>query len=128
ERMAEPALVPAAVAALAAFGDRIVGTLRDTLVDSAVPIEIRREIPEVLQTIGTRGAQTTLTESVLDGDVVLRYRAIAALNKLGQRHPERRIGRRIIESVLGAEIMGHYRSYQVMGTLAHSLTDADPVR
>lgn len=128
ERLSEPALVPAAVEALAAFGDRIVGTLRDSLVDSEVPIEIRREIPEVLQAIGTAGAQAVLTESVLDGDVVLRYRCIAALNKLGQMHPGRRVDRKIIESVLGAEIMGHYRSYQVMGTLAHTLRDADPVR
>ncbi len=128
ERLSEPALVPAAVDALASFGDRIVGTLRDSLVDPDVPIEIRREIPDVLQVIGTAGAQTALTESVLDGDVVLRYRCIAALNKLGQMHPERRVDRKIIESVLGAEIMGHYRSYQVMGTLASTLRDSDPVR
>lgn len=128
ERLSDSDLAPGAIKALTEFGDRIVGTLRDSLVDSTVPIEIRREIPEVLQGIGSSGAQAALTESVLDGDVVLRYRSIAALNKLGQSHPERRVGRRIIESVLGAEIMGHYRSYQVLGTLAHSLRDADPVR
>ena len=70
-----------------------------------------------------------LTESVLDRDVVLRYRCIAALNKLGQLHPDRPVDRKIVESVLAAEILGHYRSYQVMGTLARSLSDsAEPVR
>jgi ATP:ADP antiporter, AAA family len=129
ERMQEPALVPAAVEALSAFGDRIVGTLRDFLVDVQSPIDVRREIPGVLQAIGTRAAQAVLTESVLDRDVVLRYRCIAALNKLGQLHPDRPVDRRIVESVLAAEIMGHYRSYQVMGTLARTLADAiGPVR
>jgi HEAT repeat protein len=83
----------------------------------------------VLQAIGSRAAQAVLTESVLDKDVVLRYRCIAALNKLGQLHPDRPVDRKIIESVLAAEILGHYRSYQVMGTLSRSLSDsAEPVR
>jgi AAA family ATP:ADP antiporter len=129
ERMQEPALVSTAVDALAAFGDRIVGTLRDTLIDQDMPADVRREIPAVLQAIGSRAAQAVLTESVLDKDVVLRYRCIAALNKLGQLHPDRPVDRKIIESVLGAEILGHYRSYQVMGTLTRSLSDsAEPVR
>jgi hypothetical protein len=70
-----------------------------------------------------------LTESVLDRDVVLRYHTIAALNKLGQAHPERRAAdRKLIEMVLGAEIMGHYRSYQVLATLGTSLEeDSDPI-
>ncbi|MCC7178153.1 MAG: HEAT repeat domain-containing protein [Acidobacteria bacterium] len=129
ERMEEPALVPVAIEALASFGDRIVGTLRDFLVDAEMPIDVRREIPSVLLAIGTVAAQNVLTESVLDNDVVLRYHCIAALNKLGQLHPARPVDRKIIESVLAAEILGHYRSYQVMGTLTRSLSDdAGPVR
>jgi ATP:ADP antiporter, AAA family len=129
ERMEEPALVPAAIQALASFGDRIVGTLRDFLVDAQMPLEVRREVPDVLLAIGSRAAQNVLTESVLDRDVVLRYRCIAALNKLGQLHPNRPVDQKIVESVLAAEILGHYRSYQVMGTLARTLSDpADPVR
>lgn len=129
ERMQEPALVATAVDALARFGDRIVGTLRDTLVDPEMPADVRREIPAVLQAIGSRAAQAVLTESVLDKDVVLRYRCIAALNKLGQLHPDRPVDRKIIESLLGAEMLGHYRSYQVMGTLTRSLSDsAEPVQ
>lgn len=129
ERMQEVALVPTAVEALAAFGDRIVGTLRDALVDPEMPQDVRREIPAVLQSIGSRAAQAVLTESVMDKDVVLRYRCIAALNKLGQLHPDRPVDRKIIESVLAAEILGHYRSYQVMGTLSRNLSDsAEPVR
>jgi len=129
ERMEEPALVPTAIQALASFGDRIVGTLRDFLVDAEMPLEVRREVPDVLLAIGSRQAQNVLTESVLDRDVVLRYRCIAALNKLGQLHPDRPVDRKIVESVLAAEILGHYRSYQVIGSLARTLADpTDPVR
>jgi HEAT repeat protein len=124
ERMQEPALVSTAVEALAAFGDRIVGTLRDALIDPEMPQDVRREIPTVLLAIGTRAAQNVLTESVLDKDVVLRYRCIAALNKLGQLHPDRPVDRKIVESVLAAEVLGHYRSYQVLASLDGSLNEA----
>lgn len=124
DRLAEPALNPAVIAALSSFGDRVVGTLRDYLTDESMRAEVRREIPKVLEEIGSRTAQTVLIESVLDRDVVLRYHTIAALNRLGQAHPDRTTDRKLIESVLAAEIMGHYRSYQVLGTLGGALKDA----
>lgn len=128
KRLAQPELTDVAVAVFAGMGDTVSGTMRDYLVDPETPIEIRREIPVVLQAIGTPAAQFVLFESVLDSDTVVRHRVITALNKLGQVYPERRIDRRLIETVLGAEIMAHYRSYQVLGTLGNSLSDAeDPV-
>lgn len=124
ERLAEPALTATIASALAPFGDRIVGTLRDAITDAEMPAEVRREIPKVLEVIGTPKAQLVLVESVLDRDVVLRYHTIAALNRLGQAHPNRATDRKLIESVLAAEIMGHYRSYQVLGTLGSAMMDA----
>ena len=123
ERLAEPALTDPIASALAIFGDRIVGTLRDAVTDAQMPAEVRREIPKVLEQIGSPAAQAVLVESVLDRDVVLRYHTIAALNRLGQAHPERATDRKLIESVLAAEIMGHYRSYQVLGTLSGAMND-----
>ena len=123
DRMGEPALNESAVAALAKFGDRIVGTLRDYLLDQEIRAEVRREIPKVLQEIGTAAAHAVLVETVLDRDVVLRYHTIAAINRLGQAHPDRSTDRKLIETVLAAEIMGHYRSYQVLATLEGSLDD-----
>ena len=123
EHLSNPALAPAATEALKQLGDRIVGTLRDYLTDTHMPMDVRREIPAVLLAIGSRAAQAVLNESILDRDVVLRYHVIAAINKLGQAHPDRAANRKLIESVVGAEIMGHYRSYQVLGTLGTSLED-----
>ena len=127
ERLHEPALGEQVVTALAQFGDRIVGTLRDYMLDHETPANTRREVPKVLQEIGTPAAQSVLVESVLDRDVVLRYHTIAALNRLGQAHPERATDRKLIESVLAAEVMGHYRSYQVLGTLGALDDPGNPV-
>ena len=108
DRLAEPALNEVVITALAGFSDRIVGTLRDNLTDESMPAEVRREIPKVLEAIGSRSAQSVLIESVLDRDVVLRYHTIAALNRLGQAHPDRSVDRKLIESVMAAEIMGDW--------------------
>jgi AAA family ATP:ADP antiporter len=117
ERLPESALTAEAVAALASFGDAVVGTLRDTMVDESTPVETRREIPSVLQTIGTRASHYALMEKVLDPDATVRHRVIAALNKLEQQHPERRLNRSTLETLLAAEVIGHYRSYQLLAAM-----------
>ena len=45
DRLAEASLTEEAVAALASFGDGIVGLLRDAVTDERLPIETRRELP-----------------------------------------------------------------------------------
>jgi AAA family ATP:ADP antiporter len=128
KRLAQPTVADVAVAVFAGMGDAVAGTLRDHLVDPETPVEVRREIPGVLQAIATPAAQFVLLESVLDSDSIVRHRIITALNKLGQIYPDRRVDRRLIETVLGAEIMGHYRSHQVLATLGARLDGgADPV-
>lgn len=127
DRIAEPWLTDDVVAALGQLGDRVVGTLRDYLVDRDTPEVIRRELPGALQAIGTPAAQAVLVESLLDADTVVRLRVVTALNKLLQLHPDRPVDRGIVETALAAEITGHYRSYQVLGTMGGALTGAEPV-
>jgi hypothetical protein len=90
-------------------------------------VAIRRELPAVLQAIGSPAAQHVLIESMLDADTVLRTRVLTALNKLAQLHPGRRFDRQIVETALAAEITGHYRSYQMLATMGGSLASAEPV-
>ncbi|MGH9200991.1 MAG: hypothetical protein ACRD2A_07125, partial [Vicinamibacterales bacterium] len=127
EHLAEPELVEASTNSLSQFGDRIVGTLRDYLLDDSMNLEVRRQVPMVLQTIGSRSAHEVLTESVFDSDVILRYHSITSLNKLAQQHPDRPIDRKLVEAVVAAEIMGHYRSYQMLGTMGGADDVASPV-
>lgn len=127
DRLGDRAFAADAAEALARFGDRIVGTLRDALVDRDTPAAVRREIPGVLQHIGSQACHTVLVESLLDPDVEVRRAIIGALNKLQDLHPTWPIDKRMLETVLGAELIGHLRSYQVLGTLGAALEDDTPV-
>lgn len=127
DRLGEPALTADASAALARFGDRIVGTLRDGLVDAETQPAVRREIPAVLLRIGSQASFQVLVESLLDPDVEVRRAVIGALNKLQELHPTWPLDKRMLETVLGAELLGHLRSYQVLGTLDAALDDSTPV-
>jgi ATP:ADP antiporter, AAA family len=115
-----------ALSALVGLGDEVVPQLREALADTTLDAEIRREIPLVLAHIGSPEARQILTAHLLQPDVILRFRVIAGLNKLHQLHPHVEVDRRAIEMVLTAEIIGHYRSYQILGSLGSSLGANDP--
>jgi AAA family ATP:ADP antiporter len=127
ERLGDPAVGKDAADVMAHCGDRVVGTLRDHLVDTEVPIERRREIPEVLLRIGTPAAQHALVENLICSDTILRFRIISALNKLRQTHADYDLDVQMVETGLVAEIMGHYRSYEILGTLGRTANADDPV-
>jgi AAA family ATP:ADP antiporter len=115
-----------ATKALARYGNQILGTLDDYLKDPDTPLEVRREIPNVLVEIGTRGAQQVLVENLFQGDATVRFRLLSGLNQFQQTHPDIVVDDQLIETVLAAEIIGHYRSYQALGALDSELEDMDP--
>ena len=124
ERLGEPGLSPDAVDALVAFGDRVVGTLRNHLTDEATPVEARRHIPRVLWRIGSQSAYSVLAEGVKDRDARVRFRVISALNKLQDLHPGWPLDKSQIQDLLTGEIMGHLRSCQVVESLDRALADS----
>lgn len=124
--LGDPRLGEASARALAGFGNRILPVLDEHLRDPGVPMEIRREIPEVLRSIGTREAHGALVENLLQGDTALRFRIIAVLNKLGAQRRDLGMDRQLIETVLAAELLGHYRSYQAYGALEARMEPTDP--
>ncbi len=116
-RLGERELQDEAIKILRELGDPVVPILREQLRDETVPIEARREIPRALAQIGTASAQEVLLECLLQGDSALRHRVIASLNQLRDLHPDMTFDPEAVEMLLLAEIMGHYRSYQVLGAL-----------
>jgi len=116
-----------AAAALVMMGPPVLPALASALEDEDQPLAIRRELPVIVATIGTISSERILTDNLLRQDVPLRFRVIAALNRLHQLHPEIEPDRQAVESALMAEILGHYRSYQIMGTLGEALDNSDPV-
>ena len=117
ELLEHPQLSEDALEALASFENSILDSLRGYLDDSSLKIELRRRIPEVLLRIGTPQASRALADNILQADCVLRFRILSALNKLQELHKHPSLDRGLIETVMLAEIMGHYRSYQILGLL-----------
>ena len=113
--LGNPEVRSSASKALADFGDRIQGSLRDHLSDPAVPLEVKREIPELLVTVAKREARDTLLENLRHSDNVLRFRIISSLNKLHYQYPDMHLDTATVELVLASEIMSHYRAYQIVG-------------
>ena len=122
-----PLLRDNATQALVALGDSIVGLLNECLGDADLSLEERSEIPAVLTGIGTLAAANALLENVLERDVTLRFKVICALNKLHRDHPEIPLDLQMLETVLAAEILGHYRTYQIMEAIAGPENVEDPV-
>ena len=96
------------------------------LLDLLKHSDLGQDAAEVMARMGTPAAAKALNDAVLEGDTVLRFRVIAALNKLHQTHPELERDRPLIETVLSAEILGHYRSYQLLATTVGGADEADP--
>lgn len=121
-----PELAAEAAEALGQFGDAIVGSLQDHLADPSVLAAARREIPAILERVGTASAARVLYENLLERDTTLRFRIICALNKLQSLHPEVERDTQMLETALAAEIIGHYRSYQILAKLNPAPDTQDP--
>src|SRR5215471_14510422 len=119
-----PGLAADVVRALTLLGDIAVEALRDRLEDRGAPIEIRREIPEILLRIETPAAKTALADNLIQADPELRFKVISALNKLSEFEHNLNIDKQLIESAMIAEMMGHYRSYQILGASNGTVDEA----
>jgi AAA family ATP:ADP antiporter len=123
-RLSDPQLSKEAGEALAKFGDPIAGTLRDFLADPAAPLAARREAPALLARMGSKAAAQALADSLIETDADLRFRVISALNKLRAANVDLAMDREVVESLLIGEIMGHYRSYQLLDALGEGAGSA----
>jgi ATP:ADP antiporter, AAA family len=125
--LANQELAADAAKALGQFGDAIVGSLQDHIADPTVPAVARREIPAILVSVGTASAARVLHENLLERDTTLRFRIISGLNKLHRLLPEVEPDTQMVETALAAEILGHYRSYQILARLNPVGDSQEPV-
>jgi AAA family ATP:ADP antiporter len=87
----------------------------------------RRAIPAILGGLGTVAAAQVLLDNLMESDTAVRFQVICALNKIQQAHPEIKLDIQLLETVLAAEIIGHYRSYQILETLCIPGNADEPV-
>jgi len=88
---------------------------------------VRQQLAVILANIGTQLAGNALMEHLLDADGRLRLRIVSALNTLHHLHPELKCDAEILEMLLAAEIVGHYRSYQILERLETMLQSYEPL-
>jgi AAA family ATP:ADP antiporter len=117
-RLGEPPLAKEAADALVAAGGAALAPASRALADPRTPPAVRRAIPSVLERIGTDEAAGALADHLLDGDAGLRLRILIALARMRDERAEVAIDPRPLEAALGAEVLGHYRSYQILGQVA----------
>ena len=96
--------------ALASFGDRIVGTLADVLLDRSTPASVRRQIPRVLRSIPSQRSVEVLFSALDEPDLTVRSAVLKGLNSLRENTPKLSYGR---ES-LTQNILGEARYYYEM--------------
>lgn len=128
KRLGDPQLAAVASQALAELGEAAVPLLAAALDEEATAVnEVGREVPTALARIGTSSARQTLTSHLLAVDPLRRSRIVSALNAHVRAFPHLPIDAQAIEMVLTAEVLGHYRSYQLLGSLSGPGVDHSPV-
>ncbi len=112
--------------ALASAGVDAIESIASALEDPETPPNVRRALPEVLEQIGGDEAAGVLAGRLLAGNAEFRLHLLKVLGRMRERHPHLEIDTWAIEAVLGAEILGHYRSYQILGALELSTLEQEP--
>jgi HEAT repeat protein len=125
-RMGDGMLRDEARLALSDIGTEVLETVTRVLDDPHVSPEIRQAVPELLERIGGDEAAGILSGRLMEGDAELRLRVLRVLAKMREQRPTLEIDGWALEAVLGAEILGHYRSYQILGALERSALKEEP--
>ena len=123
ERLQNEALEKDARQALAAYGERILGTLFDHLTDPAVSLHVRKQIPFILSDQPCQMAATVLEHSLNRIPLPVRHNAIRALSRLHEAD-HYRFDDEVIEPILQEEA----EHYAMLGQILHLhiRTDGSP--
>jgi len=98
---------------LLCFGDRILGTLGDVLVDSQQDLALRREVAWVIGRIPVRKSAELLSENLNTEDPLLRYRVVRALNHLHETNPALPKMTGAIRDAIQHEVRSYYEALAV---------------
>jgi AAA family ATP:ADP antiporter len=112
--------------ALARAGVSVIESLARAIEDPETSPSLRRALPELLEQIGGDEAAGVLAGRLLAGNAEFRLHLLKVLGRMRERHPGLEIDTWAIEAVLGAEILGHYRSYQILGALELATLEQEP--
>lgn len=116
-KLTSPKMRNVAREALANYGDRVLGTLRDIVCDEEEPIGIRTEIPKVMLSIGTQEAVDNLVKNLREKDLSLRFQIIKALDKLHDKSPDYVYDEEGISEAITGEAREYFDTFIVLSSL-----------
>jgi len=93
---------------LVGYGETVVSALNHALRDRREHIWLRRHIPNTLALIPAQASMDALIGSLDEPDGFLRYKAIAAIERLTRDHPHIDFPRDVVEKLLVAETSRYY--------------------
>ncbi|MDH3215031.1 MAG: HEAT repeat domain-containing protein, partial [Candidatus Krumholzibacteria bacterium] len=114
ERLADKRYRKGARESLAAYGDRIVGTLSDYVSDPSFDLARRGHLCRVLSRIPSQLAVDTLLSTINQVEPELRYHVIKALNSLRAHYPQLSFGHRALNGALLEETETYYAILQIL--------------
>jgi ATP:ADP antiporter, AAA family len=117
-RLGEASLADEAAEAVVAAGPAALAPAARALAPGGAAPAVRRAVPALLERIGSDEAAAVLADHLLDSDAALRLLILVALARMRDARADVAIDPRPLEAALGAEILGHYRSYQILGQVA----------
>jgi AAA family ATP:ADP antiporter len=119
------ALKGAARDALVGYGEPIIGALAHALLDQREHVWIRRHIPATLAQLGTQRSMDAVVAALDDPDGFLRYKAIAAIEKIRRDHPAISCPRPVLEAQVVKESSRYYNGLTLQHNLLRHAPDAD---
>jgi len=108
---------------LVGYGEAIVPLLAQVLGDRREQIWIRRHVPATLASLGGSQAMSALVDSLDESDGFLRYKAIAAIEKLRRDHPSLACPRQVLESGVVRETSRYYNGLTLQQNLLRDTLD-----
>lgn len=99
---------------LAKYGIKILGTLRDYLIDEGTDTEIRKEIPRAISDIGSQESVDILTHNLQEKDPHVRQMVIKGLNKLRARSSELHFQKDLIRGQFLSEVKEYYDTLNLL--------------
>jgi ATP/ADP translocase len=104
----------AARSALAAYGERILGTLLDHFRDETVPLRVRRSIPRIMSEIPSQQSVDALTGNLSIPNPRLKYHVVKALNRLRKNYSGLYFRQEKVNTALIEESRSYYQILQIL--------------
>ncbi len=113
-----------ALRALAAFGDKITGSLADLMNDGSMPIAVRRQIPRVLRRIPTQRSVDALLAVIDAKDLTLRATVLRSLNGLREEQPQLSFGPQPVLAQIHTEAKFYYETSAALAAFERAQGDS----